>query len=573
MRIATLLLVSGLCGQAQIRELATTYAGDQLYFTSQLGLRDVDSLPNSKIMRWSVDRGFEIFAQRPNQGNLGAGLSNPYQLGYPNVSGDGSLITFAAMRDCYIAFKFGCLIPNPPQTTITSSGSETQVDGRYQLSPNGRFALRSFSARELTYTLIDLISGIGTDLPLSIGVSNRGAVTDDGRVVFNLQSVLHLWSPDNDRQFPTDFPIDSAVISADGRVILYSRFEFTSTPHFHLYSLMTETGTTTAFPGDSRSASIGENGTFFTFLSSVAGLTGPQLFVARPDASAVWQITSYPEGVRDATISGDGRIVFLILESNRMLRYNVESGDMQEICPRVAFPFPSSFVGVRGSIMTIFGTGLSDGVEQGTYPLRSSIAGAGVEADGMPLPLISAEPGKIMAQIPFEMSAGKKILKFTAPDGPLIATPLQGVVADFLPRWQNGGSNGFALHNDLKRMVTFNDPAVPGEVMHFILSGMGEVTPPLQSGVLAPDQPEMQVTRPFQCVLRGSRQEVIDMQVVKAILIPGTIGSYRVSVKVPDGSLMSPDVNGFFLGAISFEPGDPLVGTFQIPFGQVPIKP
>src|SRR5260370_35996695 len=136
MRVAILLLCSGLCCQAQIRELATTDAGDQLYFTSALGLRNVDSLPNSKIMRWSVDRGMEIFAQRANQGNQGAGLSNPYQLNYPNVSGDRRLITFTRMRDCYIAFKFDCRIPNTPQTTMISWGSETHVAGRYLLSRN-----------------------------------------------------------------------------------------------------------------------------------------------------------------------------------------------------------------------------------------------------------------------------------------------------------------------------------------------------------------------------------------------------------------------------------------------------
>ena len=256
-----------------------------------------------------------------------------------------------------------------------------------------------------------------------------------------------------------------------------------------------------------------------------------------------------------------------------MLRYDVNSGDTEEISPRIAFSLYNYITGVRGSTVTILGTGLGDGVEQATYPLRGSLAGAHVEADGLPLLIVSAEPGRIVAQIPFEMSAGKKILKFTSPDGPLIAAEVRGVVVDFLPYWQNGVSNGFALHDDSKRMVTFNDPALPGEMIHFLLSGMGDVTPPVQSGVLAPNQPELQVTRPFQCVLRGSRQEVIDMQVVKAILIPGTIGSYRISVRVPDRSLLNPDVNGFFLGTISFEPGDPLAGTFQTSFGEVPIRP
>jgi len=563
--------LSGLCCQAQIRELATTDAGDQLYFTSALGLRNVDSLPNSKIMRWSLERGLEIFAQRPNQGNLGAGLSNPYQLGYANVSGDGSLITFTGTRDCYISFQFGCLIPNPPQTTILSSGLETQAAGRYQLSPNGKFALRSLNGRELIYTLIDLTTGVSTDLPRSIGISNRGALTNDGRVLFN-QAALHLWSPGNDRQFPTDFPVNSPVVSADGRVIVYSRGD----PNLRsttLYSLVTDTGTTTALPGHGLNASISSDGTFLTFLSTVDGLSGLQLFVARPDASDVWRITSYPEGIREAVISGDGRIVFEVTESNRVLRYDVYSGETRELSPRVAYAFQNYVVGVRGSTVKITGTGLSEGTEQGSYPLKASLAGARLEADGIPLLIVSADPRQIVAQIPFEMSAGRKTLTLGGPAGPLVAIPAQMVVADFLPYWTGGGSSGFARHEDLTRPVTFDDPARPGEVIDFLLSGMGEVTPPLGSGILAPTQPLLRVARTFQCVLRGSRQEVINMEILQAILIPGTIGEYQVSVRVPDASLMKPDVNGYFLGTISFEPGDPLVGMFQTQFGGVPIRP
>jgi len=59
-----------------------------MYFTSLLGLRNVDSLP-IKIMRWSAARGMEIVAQRANQ-ETWPGPVDPYQLNYPNVSGDGA---------------------------------------------------------------------------------------------------------------------------------------------------------------------------------------------------------------------------------------------------------------------------------------------------------------------------------------------------------------------------------------------------------------------------------------------------------------------------------------------------
>jgi len=52
--------------------------------------------------------------------------------------------------------------------------------------------------------------------------------------------------------------------------------------------------------------------------------------------------------------------------------------------------------------------------------------------------------------------------------------------------------------------------------------------------------------------------------------VPGTIGNYQVSVRVPDASLLTPNALGYFNGSISLEPGDPVLGTFMIEF--VPIK-
>jgi uncharacterized protein (TIGR03437 family) len=195
-------------------------------------------------------------------------------------------------------------------------------------------------------------------------------------------------------------------------------------------------------------------------------------------------------------------------------RINLASASARSLfCPcelQLYFSFPdcaarlrsaSSQPPLRGSTIFHVGTGLSENVAQGSYPLTASLAGARLEGDGIPLLIVSADPNQIVAQIPFEMNAGKKILTLGGPDAPLIAIPPQMVVADFLPYWQNGASNGFARHDDLARSpVTFGDPARPGEVISFFLSGMGVVTPPLSSGVLAPTQPLLKVARSFQCV-------------------------------------------------------------------------
>ena len=40
------------------------------------------------------------------------------------------------------------------------------------------------------------------------------------------------------------------------------------------------------------------------------------------------------QGIREATVSGEGRIIYAVTNSNRLLRYRVETGDVQELAPR-----------------------------------------------------------------------------------------------------------------------------------------------------------------------------------------------------------------------------------------------
>ena len=563
-----LLLVLGLNCHGQIQELSTTGSGDQLYFTSQLGVRGTESLPSAKIIRWTAGRGMEIASQRASQGDLGAGLSNPYKLSYPNVSGDGNLLTFAGYRDCYrIIFRLGCVLENPPQTTFMNQAGEIQADGRYQLSPNGMFALRTALPNGAPYTLLNFVTGTSNDLPRGVFVSDQGAVTNDGRVLYIAFGVLHLWSPDRDQQFGTSV----GTISADGLFIILAS---TAAPKRPLSSIETATGNVVLFPLQGIRPTISNDGKFFTFLSPVENQTGFQLFISRPDFSDLWQITNEPEGVREALLSGDGNFVFILLESNQLWRYDVNVGSILEISPRIAYAYQNYYAGAQGATISISGKGLSDSIQLANYPLPSALGGLRIEADGIPLRIVSASPSTIVAQIPFEMSAGgRKELRIIGPDAALVAPPILLTVSTFAPTWSSAASNELALHGDLKTSVSFSAPAVAGEVIHFLLGGLGAVTPPLASGTLAPAEPELRVARQLQCILHGTRGETLNMEIVKAILLPGKINSYQVSVRVPDAKLMPADANGLFLATLTFEPADPLTGTFQLTLGQVPIRP
>ena len=111
-----------------------------------------------------------------------------------------------------------------------------------------------------------------------------------------------------------------------------------------------------------------------------------------------------------------------------------------------------------------------------------------------------------------------------------------------------------------------------GEIVYLLLERLGAVNPPLPSGVPAPAQPPSVVARQFQCVLTDLSLRKITIQVLEAILLPGTIDSYRITLRVPEGKLMTPDASGFYLPILSLEPGDQF-GTFRLPYGGFPVKP
>jgi uncharacterized protein (TIGR03437 family) len=294
------------------------------------------------------------------------------------------------------------------------------------------------------------------------------------------------------------------------------------------------------------------------------------MFLTRPDASERWQIASYPEGIREATISGDGRIIYAVTNSNRLLRYRVETGDVQELAPRFPFLFNDFGLGVPGSMITIFGSGLADEAADASYPLPTSLNGVSAEVAGVPLRIQKVGRDQIRAQIPFELPATDTTLRVAGPETPFAQSPTRFFVADFQPGWLTG-LNGFARHDDLTRPATYTDPARPGEIVHLDLTGLGATLPPLPSGVPAPAVGAIRVARTIQGRLRGSRQEVIDLEVVAAILIPGTIGSYRVSLRIPEANKLTPDGAGFVLGTIELmSPG--ATGRFVSDFGAVAIR-
>ncbi|MGH9722001.1 MAG: hypothetical protein ACRD8O_17475 [Bryobacteraceae bacterium] len=536
---------------AQIGDLATTFHGDQLYFSTSLRLKNTESADFDKIVRWSEDSGFTIFAQRRTDE-----IRRGVHLRSPVVSADGRIVSFLGWTHCH-PILMGCF-PFPVEAVIVRDGEpESFLDLYfYRQDSAGRFALKRYPS----CVLRDLTEDSQTPLPHE---ACTGVFTADGRLVF-ATSHLHLWSPEEDRVFELKEPAASLAVSADGGLIAF-------TTASGLFALNTSSRNLTLLDAAARTYArnlrLSDDGSFVLYLRS-PGTAQNQAFLSHTDASIALQITNVTEGVRDATISGNGRVVYVVTNFNRMLRYHVDTGETREIAPVFPMGFPRTGDVVRGSLVSFTGWGLSNTTATASFPLPTTFRGVHLDVGGVALPILSVSPHEITAQIPFDMPLGHAIYSFASSDSQFERPPYTITIHDFKP------SLNSILHDDLTRPVTQQDAARPGEIITLVLSGLGAVDPALATGLPAPKANPPRVATPLTLRLRRYYlpAEVYDLEVLSAALAPGTIGRYHLTVRLPDASKLNPEYWGYYHGSIELESelyGLLLGGLMSL----IPVKP
>ncbi len=158
---------------------------------------------------------------------------------------------------------------------------------------------------------------------------------------------------------------------------------------------------------------------------------------------------------------------------------------------------------VPGSLATLFGVGLSEGIS-GTVLVGgdTAFAGTSVRIGGIPAPLLSITGGpneQINLQVPFEISPGRTTTVEVINNG--ARSTVRGVVVFpsqpgiFNVPLGDGGSVGAVIHAD-GSLVTPDNPAARGEVVSLFLTGGGSITPTVATGVIAPPSPLSLMTQP-----------------------------------------------------------------------------
>ena len=191
-----------------------------------------------------------------------------------------------------------------------------------------------------------------------------------------------------------------------------------------------------------------------------------------------------------------------------------------------------------GSVVSIFGTGLSDTTDQATYfPLPLNIDLATVSFDvpsaGISLPghLYYAAPGLINVQVPWELQGQTSVMvKVRVEDsiGPIFNLPL-ATYSPAVYKYNDSSGQGQAIATDLQgHLIGASNAAVRGQFIQIYATGLGPVTNQPASGNAAQAQP-LSMTQSTPTVMIGGQMA----SSVQSALAPTYAGLYVINAVVP----------------------------------------
>jgi uncharacterized protein (TIGR03437 family) len=204
---------------------------------------------------------------------------------------------------------------------------------------------------------------------------------------------------------------------------------------------------------------------------------------------------------------------------------------------------PSPAPVAPGSIAAVQGQNLNNGPQllfaslgkDGKLP--TNLGGSRVTFNGILSPIFFATPGQLGVQIPLGLS-GESSVTVVVTVGGQSSAPRTVNLADYAPgiftQNQQGTGTAIALHEDGRTLVTPENPAHPDEVITFFLTGLGPLSPPLETGTPAQAN---QTVEPSTVSLDGGSADV-----EFSGSAPGSVGLNKVTVRIPTGTRTAPDI-------------------------------
>ncbi len=446
--------------------------------------------------------------------------TNAYQLGEPQVSGDGTLLLYTGALYC--GEGSSCFLSKQDATTLLdlTTGQQTGVGPNATMSRSGQY-LAAYSSGNVfnpTFALTNrstsatLFQGQFAPATVSIAADGTTVVTVNQALQLIRGGVLTTLVGSN---------VNAAVIDDADTTIVYQ----TASPT-RLFVMDIQSGLTQELgPGDRDSfeATLSADGQWVAYLSTLGTIT--QVFFSHLDGSDWQQLTNGSAGINDVTLSGDGTTVFAIAGDGSMLQIDTATGNITTLVGPTPY-ITSNQETTPGSLQPLQGTGLGD-------PSFT------VTISGVPAPVLSRSATQILFQVPWDTPLSAVTLVIPQGGSPYFEDSAPLTLAPFYPQVIGlapvsfGADVPFAIHADWSSLVTGANPAALGETVHIYLTGGGSVNPPVATDITAPIQPLSLVTTPFYVVANEVGGEPLGLSSPYFGLAPGLVGVWQLDVTLP----------------------------------------
>jgi uncharacterized protein (TIGR03437 family) len=181
-----------------------------------------------------------------------------------------------------------------------------------------------------------------------------------------------------------------------------------------------------------------------------------------------------------------------------------------------------------GALISIFGVNLAPQIAAASQiPLPMSLAGVSVRFNNNVFaPLLFVSSTQINAQLPWEVAANGTVTVIVNNNG-VESAPQTVQVSSFSPAVFSAQGNAIAIHADGTLVAPKTSPAMPGETLQLLATGLGPVTPAAVTGSNSLDALRSTPTTPVVSI--GG----VSAQVTFSGLSPQFVGVYQVNFVVP----------------------------------------
>lgn len=187
-----------------------------------------------------------------------------------------------------------------------------------------------------------------------------------------------------------------------------------------------------------------------------------------------------------------------------------------------------------GGLISIYGSNMAP-VNMATkqLPLPTAIAESCLMVNGIPVPMLFVSGSQINGQLPFNVD-GNAVMTLHTPGGVSDNFNLQilpGAPSVFRSA-SAGPVTGLAtiFRADNGELVTPTNPVHYNDILVIYATGLGRTSPPVDSGVPAPDDQLAWAVNATSVTLGGK-----ELAVQYAGLVPGSVGLYQINAAVPFG--------------------------------------